>query len=1132
MYNLPPNIHRLLSGLRIRQRRSWSFAGVLAGLAVAVALLMLVVITESFFWFSTSIRWHLAAFTTLLIVLIALAVGSLIVFLHATKRLLSNRTLARLIWARDKEVRDRILDAIDLLHLDDANSSRDLRLAAIEEIDQLARYLDPHSYIRGNNLRKAIRSASAVAAFVLLSIALGASPLRFAADRLMHPLTVFTKPSEIILSLDLPDTVMVIEGDDLNVYITARHHLPDRVSVFFDEGIGTARTVLAQPDAQDSSMFHARIKSIQRSLWVYARSGSYFSDSSRVKVIARPRVARLEVTVHPPEYTGGDPERLPEGVGDLGALPGSRAFISIEASRPLSGAVLNIDHVNGKQDKHKLAVDRRSTSGSFLISSAGSWWVDLAAVDDTQSKEPLIWKITVWEDETPRVEVLIPKEGSRIPETMLVPLAAIAEDDFGITRMNLRFRIFNELITPDSVSDEAFSGMTLNTVESGPGGEYAETVWNLDYLPLLPTDEVHLFVEAWDNDTVNGPKRGKSPLLKLAVATLEDLFTDAARGEALAEDDLEGAMRDAELLQQELEESLTRLRSNPEELGWEEERKLKEMLDTQEEILRRVDQAAESIEQVREELQQNRMVQAELVEKYVQLQELFEQIATPELIEAMEKLREAIESLDGERIREALEQLALNQEELLKSLDRSISILQQLRDERRLEELVQRARQLANREERLASRLQSSSPGELRRSALEQERLAADLNALRAEIVKTAEELEAGHPDISRNLQKLEEELALEELARLLSATATDISEQRLNSAGEKADRNSEWLDRLADRLHEIHDQMIEAGKQRVAAEMDRLFEEILLVSRRQEALREESLSLGISSPRFRSMAARQNGLIEALAVVERDAFELVKQTFFLGSRLLGELELAETRMKNAIARYTERRAGQATGEQSRTLAALHRSLLNLSQAQEEMQQAGSGTGYEEMMEKLARMTAQQNALNQGTMGLPMMGEGAASQLAQIAARQRALAEQMRRLEREGRDMKELLGELDGLSNSMEQVTKDLEDRNVTERTRRLQSRILQRLLDSQRSLQERETGSKRVSRTGRDLDRASPGPLAPESRNLLRERMLRALEGDYDRRWRPVIRGYFRALERLQLQPRIPDDREHRLPR
>ena len=70
-------------------------------------------------------------------------------------------------------------------------------------------------------------------------------------------------------------------------------------------------------------------------------------------------------------------------------------------------------------------------------------------------------------------------------------------------------------------------------------------------------------------------------------------------------------------------------------------------------------------------------------------------------------------------------------------------------------------------------------------------------------------------------------------------------------------------------------------------------------------------------------------------------------------------------------------------------------------------------------------------------------------------------------------------------------------------------------MLDSQRSLQERERSKQRQGEVAEDIRRITPGDLPIETEDQLRARLLEALEGDYARAWRETIRQYYRALER-----------------
>jgi hypothetical protein len=72
-------------------------------------------------------------------------------------------------------------------------------------------------------------------------------------------------------------------------------------------------------------------------------------------------------------------------------------------------------------------------------------------------------------------------------------------------------------------------------------------------------------------------------------------------------------------------------------------------------------------------------------------------------------------------------------------------------------------------------------------------------------------------------------------------------------------------------------------------------------------------------------------------------------------------------------------------------------------------------------------------------------------------------------------------------------------------------------LLDSQRSLRERDYERRRRAEVGRNVARASPGKIdlsTQESRNRLREDLLKALQEGYARDYEELIKRYFEVLE------------------
>ncbi len=1116
------NIYKLLSNIRLHQKIIWISSTLIGLIPVLASILFIAAVVESIAWFDTSVRQPVFNLFSGVSALIILASIVSVIILLVRRNYPANEKLARIIWSRDQKVRDKIIDALDLADSTDKYSSQSLKLEAIRRIDEQAVQLDKDDYLHRRWLKKSLRFSGVVLIVYVFAGFIAGKSLIEAGDRLIHPTREYLKPGTVIISMDMADSVSIVQGDSLELKAETKHHNPEYVRFFMDEGAGSINEVNGVPLPGNPSKFSASIEDIKRSFDVFAKGDKYFSDTIHVNVIPRPRIARLEVQVKPPGYTGMAVQHLPEGVGDIAALPGSRIRVKLESNRQLNEAKIFLGKEDSPRDSINLSVVNRTASGSFLVSGNGSWWVNFTATDGVQSDDPLLWKINILEDYFPHVEVRLPEDGAEIPEIMAVPLVVVANDDYGISRANLRFRIYNEMISADSVGEDEFNTIPLQGTSDQSASFIVQSIWSLADFPLIPSEEVHYFVEVWDNDGWNGAKRARSELRRLVFPSMEDLFTRTEETETQTVEELNDVLKDAETIREKVEQTLERLKSNPEELSWEESQAMQQTLEKQENLVKQMEEIAESLKNLEKSFVEHNMVNEELLTKYRELQELMEEIATPEMRQAMDKIREAIENQDGEQLRNALEQFTMDQEKFLENLDRSLSILKQLQAERRMEELVNRAKDLAERQEELTDRLNSDQPQDLDHEALRQDQIKKNFDDLMKDMKKASDELSEQFPELADSLANLEKQMSEDQLSQQLSETSQELKSGQRSEASESSRKNQQQLDQLAQQLSAMQMQMIQQSKDAITAEMDKIMEQLLSISRYQENLRNESSQLGTASPRYRQLAARQKNMIEALSVAYESAMELTKQTFFVGVQLLSELGNAGSAMERSLGKYTDRRPRDVSGEQTNAIAAIHRGLRQLSQAQQSMQQSSSSSGYQEMMDQLSQMAAQQQSLNQASQGMPMPMPGQSpggQNLSELAAQQRAMAEAMRQLEHDAQRMENVLGNLDGLGDAMESVAKDLEDMNISDRTKRLQKRILQRLLDSLKSLQEREKSRERLSQTGEDIRRLSPSDIYSMHENMLREKMLKALEDDFQTPWKTVIRDYFRALEKVQVE-------------
>jgi hypothetical protein len=173
--------------------------------------------------------------------------------------------------------------------------------------------------------------------------------------------------------------------------------------------------------------------------------------------------------------------------------------------------------------------------------------------------------------------------------------------------------------------------------------------------------------------------------------------------------------------------------------------------------------------------------------------------------------------------------------------------------------------------------------------------------------------------------------------------------------------------------------------------------------------------------------------------------------------------------------------ASAAAPHAEQALDALNATAHALARAAQQVAGAQSGSGFQEAMEQLARLAGQQQGMTGDAQGLlPMMapgGQAVMQQLRDLAARQRALAEQLERMQAEGE-----AGGAGALAAEARELARQLEAGRLDPRTIERQERLYRRLLDAGRSLsgQEPDEQKDRISRSASGDSVRLPGLLAP----------------------------------------------------
>jgi hypothetical protein len=428
-----------------------------------------------------------------------------------------------------------------------------------------------------------------------------------------------------------------------------------------------------------------------------------------------------------------------------------------------------------------------------------------------------------------------------------------------------------------------------------------------------------------------------------------------------------------------------------------------------------------------------------------------ERALSPELREKLASLQQALKDLDAERAKDALQQLAEAQKELREALERSRELFRRAALEGDLANLSQESKELA-REQRDWN--QQVSSGDSARSALAERQLAARADSLAAALQQMGKEASAdGKPGAMQDLAQHAGKAAQQMQQAAKSAQRGQRPQAR--QQGEEASRS---LAPLSDQLQQRRQEMQQEWRKQVVEALDQALSETSRLAERQLSVQEQLSQQGEPNASTRAeQAAIEEGVQKVLDQVREAAGKNALVPPQIGAALAAaRLRMQETREAISSASPNSREAADQAGG---AVDGLNTAAHQLLRARGEVSGSQSGSGLAEALERLAQLAQQQGGLGQQGAGmLPMAGNGAIrEQLQRLAAKQRALAQELEKLRGEG----SLPGAGD-MADEAAQLSRRLEAGRLERQTVERQQRLFRRMLDAGRTLQGREEDEKK----------------------------------------------------------------------
>lgn len=255
----------------------------------------------------------------------------------------------------------------------------------------------------------------------------------------------------------------------------------------------------------DKGVFVHSIREIRSSFAYRVAGGDTVSEAYTVTAYIPPAVAQLKVALAPPAYT-----RLPATVQaspDLSAVRGTDARLQLLPNVPLAKAQLRL--TNDTVVPLTATPDGR-WEGRVPVTKDADYWIELF---DAKGHRGVSARhhVTAIPDNPPKVDITEPGQDMRASATNRIPLKIRGSDDFGVASLKL---VFHRLGDPSREVAVTYRSNTNHEFE-------ATSELPLDALQLRDYDVVAYHAEAADNNTLDGPGVGRSPVYFVEITNLE-----------------------------------------------------------------------------------------------------------------------------------------------------------------------------------------------------------------------------------------------------------------------------------------------------------------------------------------------------------------------------------------------------------------------------------------------------------------------------------------------------------------------------------------------------------------------------------------------------------------------------------
>ena len=1099
-------IHLLKVKLELFVRRYY-FQQIIKGsiliLGVLSALWLFFAGAAYYFYFSSGIRLILFYFSlgTLLFIL-----GKYILLplakLYKIGERLSDQEAAKIIGKHFKnDIDDKLLNAV-LLYNSDQNN--ELILASIEQKTKQLKSFNFKLAVPFSELKNGAKYAAVPLVLFLLMVVWNPKVISQGTQRIVQYQEEFLPENPFVFKF-LNDSLIGIKNESFLIKIEfTGSEVPADVYLDLDNKQFRFKK-------ESSSVYSYTVNQLSDDLNFKIKTGIFYSKTNTIKAIGKPALKSLDIFIQHPQYLGGKQEQIKNN-GNISVPEGSLITWQMTAEE-----FDELKFTIGNQSKTFLKGDNEYQF-TFKAKESVNYKLKLSKKDFAR---PLLfdYQIDVIKDAFP--EIMVSEYTDSLIPTLKFFSGKIS-DDYGFTSLYFYWTVDHKKFK---------TKLALANKNSLQNFNHSINFYDL---ALKPGDEIEYYFEIKDNDGVNGAKSTLSSKVQFQLPDKSKIDSLMEQSGENVKNQMASALNKSKDLQNQYKE-IKRLMLEKPKLDWQDKQKIQNFIQNQknfENDLLKIQQQNEKNNQQKENLSPQ---DQEMLQKQEKINELFDQLMDDETKKMFEEIEKLMQELQKENPEKKLEDINLSNENLEKSLDRTLELFKQMEFEQELNKTVSDLKELAKEQQELAKETEKAKNSENESLKQKQEDIKKEFDRLQEKI----DNLEEKNQELENKKEFENTEPSESETQKQMQESKENLEKNQKKSSAKNQEKAADEMNKMAQQLQSMQEKMQEEQASEDINAMRQLLKNLIFLSVEQEKLLDKFKKIRSFDPQFPLLTQQQKKLKDDAKVIEDSLLAISKRQVALESIINKEIHEINYNLDKAIVQLADRNASDAIVNQQLVMTSANNLALILDESIQQMQNAmmqqkfgqGScnkpggmspkpGQGMKalqmQLSKQLQEMKKQLEKGNQPGKTGETGKKGEAMGFGKMAAEQSDIKEKLRQLSQQLKNQGNGgLGGLDDLQKEAEKLEKELFNKNITRESIIRQQEILTRLLEAEKSMQEREFDDKRESQKGKNTNKRNPNDfLEYKSNKESQEELLKIVPPSLNIFYKNKVNEYFNTLD------------------